>query len=75
MDCPSWWRVIIQTLTMAMQKKVYYHVCQAFDVGFNSRDVNLTYEQFLKVQLSGCGHFHQIPMQQQCCLVAETRQF
>ena len=23
-------------------------VCQAFDVGFNSRDVNLTYEQFLK---------------------------
>ena len=28
-------------------KEVYYHVCQAFDVGFNSRDVNLTYEQFL----------------------------
>ena len=29
-------------------KEVYYHVCQTFDVGFNSRDVNLTYEQFLK---------------------------
>ena len=28
-------------------KEVYYHVCQAFDVGFNSRNVNLTYEQFL----------------------------
>ena len=28
-------------------KEVYYHVCQAFDVGFNSRDANLTYEQFL----------------------------
>ena len=29
-------------------KEVYYHVYQAFDVGINSRDVNLTYEQFLK---------------------------
>ena len=27
---------------------MYYHVCQAFDVRFNSRDVNLTYKQFLK---------------------------
>ena len=29
-------------------KEVYYYVYQAFDVGFNSRNVNLTYEQFLK---------------------------
>ena len=28
-------------------KEVYNHVCQAFDVGFNSRDANLSYEQFL----------------------------
>ena len=28
-------------------KELYYHVCQAFDVGFNGCDVNLTYEQFL----------------------------
>ena len=27
---------------------MYYHVCQAFDVGFNSCNVNLTYKQFLK---------------------------
>ena len=28
-------------------KEVYYHMCQAFDVGFNSHDANLTYKQFL----------------------------
>ena len=27
-------------------KEAYFHVCQAFDVGFNSCGVNLTYEQF-----------------------------
>ena len=29
-------------------KELYFHLCEALDVGFNSRDVNLTYEQFLK---------------------------
>ena len=29
-------------------KEAYLHVCQAFDAGFNSRDINLTYKQFLK---------------------------
>lgn len=28
-------------------KQAYYFVCQAFDVGHNSRDANLTYEQYL----------------------------
>ena len=27
-------------------KEAYFFLCQAFDVGFNSRDVNLTYEEF-----------------------------
>ena len=31
-----------------MLKWVYYHLCQAFDVGHNSRDINLNYEQFLQ---------------------------
>ena len=50
-------------------KEVYYHVCQAFNVEFNSRNVNLTYEQFLK------GSTIRYRCKQQCCLVAETRQF
>jgi hypothetical protein len=29
-------------------KQAYYFVCQAFDVGHNSRDANLTYEQYLE---------------------------
>ena len=32
---------------MTDAKEVYYYACQAFDIGFNSRDANLTYEQFL----------------------------
>ena len=44
-------------------KEVYFHVCQAFDVGFNSRDVNLTLNNFSKVRLFGRGHFLQIQMQ------------
>ena len=28
-------------------KEVYYFVCQAFDVGHNGKDANLSYEQFV----------------------------
>ena len=43
-------------------KEIYFHLCEALDVGFNSRDVNLTYEQFLKGSTIWRGHFHQIWM-------------
>ena len=28
-------------------KELYFNVCQSFNVGFNSRNINITYEQFL----------------------------
>ena len=38
-------------------KEAYFHVCQTFDVDFNSHDINLTHEQFLKGSTIWAGTF------------------
>ena len=75
MDCPSWWRVIIQTLTMAMQKKCIITYVKPLMWDSTVMMSIWPTNSFLKVQPSGCGHSPDIDANNNVALVAETRQF